>query len=218
MTFGNFVLGLRRRLQDLRTTTNVLIDNPATNGIRWSSNHLVEITNMALVESVRLIHAYSQFTQLTRLAKTLIYAEVDLTLTTNESAIDDTVLYIDGVKDANDELYQYIEPEKYFAYATETGEPRVSANYYTVLYDVAATARKVVCTSATGTLTVSYLYNKHNYSIASNESDTVHLIGIDDILLDVAEKECRDREGNMERSMVLEKRIMIKLGIGGKSG
>ena len=43
MTFGTFVTELRRRLQDIRTTSGTLITDITTSGIRWTSEELINI-------------------------------------------------------------------------------------------------------------------------------------------------------------------------------
>ena len=81
------------------------------------------------------------------------------------------------------------------------------------MQDVTGNQRKIfILPAAVVPITYSYIYSKTNY-VAGDIDNDLHLQGIDWLLLDLAERECRDREHNWERSQILDVRISTRLGI-----
>jgi len=66
--------------------------------------------------------------------------------------------------------------------------------------------------SYTGDLRYTAIYNKGNYT-SSDSAVVLYIAGMDDLLLDIAEREARDREHNWERSRILDVRIAFKFGV-----
>lgn len=219
MTFGNFILRLRQRLQDLRTSSGTVISTINDNGIRWSANNLIEIGNTAITEAVRLINQYSESDLMKMLGKGFFEAFTSVIMTDGSGLVPTGMLSVTallGGEGTGNRGFQYVPPDVYDEAIADRSKPRVDMWIYTVRYSMVLGQRRIQAdkggTPATGSLTVNGIYNKSDYG--SNDSDTeIFLQSIDDFILDIAERECRDREHNWERSQILDTRIAIKLGI-----
>ena len=112
--------------------------------------------------------------------------------------------------------FKYITPDKYDEVLGDNSLPRSGMWVYTVRYSITLAQRRLYAVmgndAVNGTLVVTGVYNKSDYGTGNN-NDEIFLIGLDDFLLDVAERECRDREHNWERSQILDARIALKLGM-----
>lgn len=216
MTFGTFVTTLRRRLQDIRTISGTLITDITTSGIRWTSEELIEIANLSLIELVRVSNVYENSPLLKQIIGsgffeargTLTFAGAELNTPSNVLAITSLV------EDTGDgRSFGYIEPSKFYDVAIEHGAPRDEGFFYTVIFDATAVARKIMlAASYTGDLRYIAIYNRGNYT-SSDGAVVLYIAGMDDLLLDIAEREARDREHNWERSRILDVRIAFKFGV-----
>ena len=222
MTFGNLVLRLRRRLQDIRTSSGTLIEDITTAGIRWSSEELIEITNGSLIELVRTANVYANSPVLQQLVGSG-YFEVRGTIafsSVSEMDAPSTVLAVTSLveQSGDSRTFAYLRPHVFYNVITGDSAPRDEGFFYTLMYDVSASKRKLILgASYNGTLKYSAIYNKADFG-TGDVSTELYIQGMDDILLDIAEREARDREFNWERSGRLDARIMFKMGFsqGGK--
>uniref|UniRef100_A0A6H1ZG03 Uncharacterized protein n=1 Tax=viral metagenome TaxID=1070528 RepID=A0A6H1ZG03_9ZZZZ len=217
MTFGNYILSVRRRLQDLRTPSGVLITAAITDGIRWSGVHLQEVCNSALQESTRLIYFYFSSKggrQNEMLGETLIIEADVVTIATGVGDLVAEQYFLTSVDDGTN-IYAYKKPNEFRRIQLATSLPRTEGKYYTVEYDETIKRIIKIQGGANGAYAIKYVFNKHDYTIASNNATELHIIGMDDFILDIAEKEAREREGNLERARILENRIVLKLGLAG---
>ena len=222
MTFGNFILRLRQRLQDLRTSSGTVISTITDNGIRWSANNLIEIANGAITESVRLINQYSDSTIMRSLGQGFFEAfNTGVVFANGMATVPNGMLVVTAVQDRDIVAsgyrdFVYMPPDIYDEVVADRSKPRSDMWVYTVRYSMVLAARKIQAQKgdilADGNLTVVGIYNKSDYS-SGDSSITIFLEGIDDFLLDVAERECRDREHNWDRSQILDARIALKLGM-----
>lgn len=213
MTLTEYILKLRRRLQDLRLADKTVITTISQDGVRWSSAELLEIANAAIIKVVRLMQTYpkSDFMQRVADVKPMAYGSGSTnasgvkTLANNEFV----VLAVQDTEGA----YGLIPSHLYEQYKLETAEPRSGEKYFAQFYDV-ATGKQIIriLPQAAISITYSYVYIKNDY-VVGNASDTIFLFGVDDLLLDAGEMEARDREHNWERSAILDKRIMFALGV-----
>lgn len=215
MTFGNFVTRLRRRLQDIRTTSGTLIEDITTSGIRWTSEELIEIANMSLTELVRTANVYANSPLMEQIVGSgyfeahdeLTFAGVDLAAPSNTLAITSLT------DESTNQAYAYLSPKNFYDLTNELGAPRDEDFFYTVIYDATNTVRKVTLSaSLTGNLRYTAIYNKADY-VAADVSAELYIAGMNDLLLDIAEREARDREHNWERSRILDVRIGFKFGV-----
>ena len=217
MTLGKFLIQLRKRLQDVRTSSGVAIvgiteaslNNANTDGVRWTSNELKEVTNNALIELPRLVQL-SQNPVVKQLGINNMVAQTTISLTTGVStALATTVLAVLSVTKSGDK-YAYITPDKYIEYAQVNDFPRSGEYFYTVMF-VPEAGRKIYTLPADSfTATFTYVYARADFSSLDTE---MYMNNMDDLLLDLAERECRDREKNWERSQILDIRIAQKLGL-----
>lgn len=216
MTFGTFVTTLRRRLQDIRTISGTLITDITTSGIRWTSEELIEIANLALIELVRISNVYESSPLLKQIIGSGFFeARGTLVFSGIELATPSDVLAITSLTEnaATERSFGYLEPMKFHDVVTEHGAPRDEGFFYTVMFDASAVIRKIVLgASYTGTLKYVAIYNRANYT-SSDGTVVLYISGMDDILFDIAEREARDREHNWERSRILDVRIAFKFGV-----
>lgn len=215
MTFGNFVTTLRRRLQDIRTASGTLIEDITTSGIRWTSEELIEIANMSLTELVRIANVYAKSPLLEQIVGSGYFETFgDLAFTGTSKAAPSNTLAITSLMDVTaNQAYAYLTPERFYDVTDELGTPIDEHFFYTVIYYATATERRVVLNvSKTGNLRYTAIYNKADY-ISTNSALELYIAGMNDLLLDIAEREARDREHNWERSRILDARIGFKFGV-----
>ena len=215
MTFGNFVTTLRRRLQDIRTTSGTLIEDITTSGIRWTSEELIEIANLSLTELVRTANVYANSPLLEQIIGsgyfkthgTLTFASAELAAPTNTLAI------MSLTDETANQAYAYLAPRAFYDLVNTPGAPRDEDFFYTVVYDASNEERRIILSaSKTGDLRYTAIYNKADY-VAGDTADELYIAGMNDLLLDIAEREARDREHNWERSRILDVRIGFKFGV-----
>lgn len=220
MTFGNFILRLRARLQDRRTMAGAVISSLATSGARWDSTELIEIANQSLNETIRSIYNFpdKEANLLKQLAQPLVQAKGTVSVVSGSANLPSNILHIvrlieDGVNN-RDREFQWRNPDEFFGLVVDDSSPLDESYIYTVVFDVSSATRKILVkpTSYTQTVVYSGVYSKFNYT-SSDTNTEIHIQGMDDFLLDVAERECRDREHNWQRSQILDMRIMTKMGM-----
>lgn len=223
MTFGNYILRLRQRLQDLRTSSGTIITTISDNGIRWSANNLIEISNTAITEAVRLINQYSDSNLMKSLGKGFFEAFTDVVMSQGSGLLPSTILDVVAVNETeadgnvNPRPFVYIEPNRYDEILGEGSRPYSDMYIYTVRFSLTLALRKLYATRGNTlvnnqSLRITGIYNKSDYGTGNN-NDEIFLRGLDDFLLDIAERECRDREHNWDRSQILDARIALKLGM-----
>ena len=223
MTFGNYILRLRQRLQDLRTSSGTVISLISDNGIRWSANNLIEISNTAITEAVRLINQYSTSNLMKSLGQGFFEAFTDVTMSAGSGLISNYMLDVIAVNDiegsgiTDPRPFTPLSPDKYDETLNENSKPFSDMYIYTVRFSLSLGQRRLYASRAgvpvaTGSLRVTGIYNKSDYG-TSDSAVELFLRGLDDFILDIAERECRDREHNWDRSQILDARIALKLGI-----
>jgi len=219
MTFGNYILRLRQRLQDLRTQSGTVISTISDNGIRWSANNLIEIANSSITQAVRLINQYSDSDIMKMLGRGFFEVTSSVVMTDGTGLIPTGVLTISSVHGGEGSglrTFKPVLPDKYDEMVNDESQPRTDMWIYTIRYNLSLTQRRLYAqkgtSPATGSLSITGIYNKSDYGVADTAVE-IFLQGIDDFLLDIGERECRDREHNWDRSQILDTRIAIKLGI-----
>jgi len=215
MTFGNFILSLRERLNDMRKYNTSAITLITEDGIRWTSAKLIEIANSSLAQTYRLLTVYSKSPVVEQLAPLIgAIATANVTITSGVGSMPTDAMYVIELIDASNNSYAYIKPEKYLLYKGMGKQPLNEGFFYTTLFTAGGpTVRSIYTLPATSfTATVNYLLCKVNYANTDGAA-VLSLSNMDDLLLDIAEREARDREHNWERSKILDARIAIKLGI-----
>jgi hypothetical protein len=217
MTFGNFILSLRERLNDMRKSDTSAITLITEDGIRWTSSKLIEIANSSIAQAYRLLTIYSKnpvVEQLTPLIGSIAY--VGVTITSGVGDMPTNGMYIVELIDtasSSNNSYAYIAPDKYLLYRGMGKQPISEGFFFTILWDSTNSVRKIYTLPATSfTAAATYILSKINYA-NTDGAVVLSLTNMDDFLLDIAEREARDREHNWERSKILDARIAIKLGI-----
>ena len=210
MTFGNYILRLRARLQDAKTVAGSAITLITQDGSRWSSNELIEIANTAIAETSRLLLLNQISPVGLQLGSDMIIAHGSgATDSAGKLAIPTSVLAILSVEGT--EPYGYVPPDKFIHTKLFTNPLHENEYLYTVV--ISSDVRYLFILPAEAkTITYTYSYVKRDYS-SSSTSTEIYLQGIDDLLLDIAEREARDREHNWERSKILDIRIASKMGV-----
>lgn len=214
MTFGNFILRLRARLQDRRTQAGATITTINDVGVRWSADELYEIANQAIIDCIRTVKANPTSELAKRLVESTIEATGSVTLASGSVAMPSNVMAITQLMATATREFVYKKPDEFASLLLDASEPANSGYYYTVVYNIATTARLIKVKPATFSGAVSYtgIYGKVDYG-TGNANDGIFLTNLDDLLLDIAEREARDREHNWDRSKILDFRIAYKLGV-----
>lgn len=216
MTFGEMILNLRRRLQDLRLNSGQSIATASQDGIRWSAQVLADSVNIAIMEAVRLINAYpnSPFAKVVGLdqfvtEKSVSYTNGVIDLSSITNLINVLSVVVDGIP------YSKITIEDYTNYTTLIPDKvGVDANqnvYATYTDTTSGNVPKIKLSKSSGTAVITFTYAKYNYGL-SDIATVLPLIGVDDVILDIAERNCRDMEHNWDRSKILDGRILFKFG------
>ncbi len=218
MTFGKFVLRLRARLQDRRTSAGVTITGISTSGVRWSSDELIEIANQAIVDAIRTIHNHPTSNLFKQLGQSVFQATGTVAISSGSANLPSNILDItrlteDGISN-RDREFQRRAVDEFYGALVDDSEPLRNAYLYTVVFDAGSGLRKVMVKPSDYSQNVRYtgIYSKSNYTSADTAVE-LFLQGMDDFLLDIAEREARDREHNWDRSKILDFRIAMKLGI-----
>lgn len=213
MNFGKFVLQLRYRLQDRRDVNGNNIADISTSGRRWSADELVEICNSAMVTASKYIYLYSKIDEFVRLSDISVLSRGVINIVSGEAELPQEALILVSLSSSNRD-FSYRSPAHFFSLLNDTASPVTNSYYYTTVFDVGSNKRKlyVFPTTFSGSVTYIAIHTRHNYTTADSGVE-LSLQGFDDLLLDIAERECRDREHNWERSQILDLRIMAKLGI-----
>ena len=214
MTFGNFILRLRARLQDRRTQSGNPITAINDAGMRWSADELYEIANAAIIDCIRTVKANPTSELAKRLVESTIEATGTIVITSGAADIPANVMAITQLKHSSTREFSYRKPEDFQSEEIDSAEPSASSYIYTIVYNIASSKRIVKVKPSTFTGTVGYIgiYGKMDYGTA-NANDNIFLSNLDDLLLDIAEREARDREHNWDRSKILDYRIGYKLGV-----
>lgn len=216
MTFGNFALRVRKRLQDSYKPDGTAITLISENGLRWSSSELIEICSGAISKLTRFMKIYDVAPIFKTMGNdNLATTATVITVTTTgiSESLPNTVLIVLSVSDS-ESGYEYITPDKYQDFLKEENKPPVDGKYYTIMWDVTAKAKKIFIIPKGSAVTLNYEFVYYFSSYGLTDTDTeVHIIGLDDVLLDIAEMEGRDREHNWDRSLILNKRILLAFGI-----
>lgn len=217
MTFANFILNLRRRLQDRYTNTGTLISSASTDGVRWTSSELVDISNMAFLELSRMSIVYKSnplFKELISLStvydtKALVSGDLIFTSPANVFKI------LSMSAGSSDNVYGEISSDIFTTYLAQNKDPRQGERFFAQFYNPTTKVKYVkVLPADNTTVFFSYIYKKDDYASTDITSGVeLHINGMDDLLLDLAEREARDREHNWERSKILDQRIYSKIGV-----
>jgi hypothetical protein len=220
MTFGNFILQLRERLQDLRKADASLITLPSEDGVRWTASSLMNIANQSFLELTRMISIHIKSPAIRQMVGNEFFISPSVTLTTGSNgiiALGSSVLSIIEmvvIEGGVSTPVVYVSPTVYISYLSSDTKPRKESKFFTIMYDETTSTPNIytINVGASKTVTMTYIFRKGNYT-SDNYSTSIYLTGLDDLLLDMAERECRDREHNWERSKMLDVRIMAKLSI-----
>ena len=213
MTFKNYILQLRRRLQDLRTVGGVVISDLTADGVRWTTSELIEVCNDVFDQIVLLLMSHPQSQIYSQLGEGFfIYKTSGTTDSTGLYIMPSTSLAVITLESTT-YPYTRISPVEYSRYVNGEVLPTFDDHFFTVIQDVTNKVRKImIIPQAVVTFTMSSIYSKTDY-VVGDAAQEIHLRGINWLLKDVAERECRDREHNWERSKILDERIKFNLGI-----
>jgi len=216
MTFGNLILRLRERLGDMRKSDSSAITAISQDGIRWTSASLIDISNSAISETIRLISIYKTNNLMLQQLYSMfgIIYPTTISIINGDGTITEPILYVSELS-VNDKLYAYITPEKYLFYKTQKLSLLKDELFFTIVFDSLNNTKilkLLPITSGTITANVTCIYTKSDYTVADGAIN-IGLRNMDDLILDIAEREACDREHNHERSLILDKRIGLKLGV-----
>lgn len=214
MTFQDFILRLRARLQDRRTSFGAVITALSDSGTRWSADELYEIANDAIIDCIRTVTANPTSELAKRLVESTIEATGSVTVASGSVAMPANVMTITQLMATSTREFVYRKPDEFASLLLDASEPANSGYFYTVVYNIATTTRliKVKPTTFSGAVSFTGIYGKVDYGTA-NANDGIFITNMDDLLLDIAERDARDREHNWDRSKILDFRIAYKLGV-----
>lgn len=218
MTFANFVLNLRRRLQDRYESDGTLITSADTDGVRWTSSELVDICNTSITAFTRLMFMYKEHPMFSGVvdAYSVLVASASVQASGVLTFADPTKVYdVLSVRKSSSKSYAPISTNLYTLYASDTKAPRSGEYFFSLFFDETNLYKYIrVLPAESATVDYVYLYIKNDYTSSDITGGTsLYITNFDDLLLDLAEREARDREHNWERSKVLDTRIISSLGV-----
>ena len=222
MTFGEFILKLRERLNDIRQADVSLITTADQDGRRWTSARLIGISNDAILEGMRLIALYSKSPVMEQLSGDLHGAVAYVNFgTPSVSGLiatlplpADSIAIIELLTNVANE-YHYTKPSAFASNLSDSTYLSRGDKEYTILYDTTNKIRTINMlnyVNTEGDVTGSYLVARSDYTVA-DIADEFFVRGLDDLFLDIAERNARDIEHQWERSNNLDRRIMLKFGV-----
>ena len=234
MKFRDYILSTRQRLQDLRNSSGIRITTASENGIRWSSDDLVEICKGALHELSRTLVAnklIENVNQAYNYTTRIVTIEPGTGIVTE---VDTTDLDIDFV---NIKALQYFEPSINYSIVDQEefvskrnrikevdGSVVVEGYYATMMYDSnkeKAVIKTLPIPAEAPAAPCELTYESNLDAIYTITSETeLPFLKIDDLMLDYAEREARAREHNDQRASILTAMInnKIKELVNGLSG
>ncbi len=216
MTFSELMLKARRRLQDIRDASGVLITDASKDGIRWTSVLLSDV----LIEG---LHDFS---------RTLI--GLKLTNHYNESAFnriqDCTIEKVTGkvvfsvperiykvvrlieVADRT-AIYDYVSPDDFFSNIYRSSY--VDEKFFTTVFDDNTKLVEGLVSKISVDNIAARAINKINLDDLYTIESTVELpfVNINDLILDYIEKVARVIEHNPTQAQVVNQDIQFKLGL-----
>lgn len=213
MTVGNFILALRRRLQDLRTSAGTIITAADTNGIRWSANDLMDKLNETLDQVSRMLIIYDKSPLVMQLTENQLIIKKSLTFTSRSASLaNDEIGVLGFEKDGTQQEYTYIPPMRLRSYEDSPLPSVKNSQYFTVVRDVTTLVKKVLITTSETSLEATILVQPPNFDF-TDLAQEIYFQGIDDFILLVAEKLCRSEEGFYDRVGQIMQEIKVSLGI-----
>jgi hypothetical protein len=223
MTFGNSILKLRERLQDMRKADASLITLASDNGRRWTSSALIGLCNSALLETLRLISVYSDSPILKQLSGDLqgavVYDSLGVPTESGAIATIDCPIGCIGIIEllgSSSDEFIYIRPIEFISRLSNSTLLSRTDRLFTILFNSDTYVReiKLIGYKTGEQITGSWFVNRADYTIA-DIAEEFFVTGLDDIFLDIAERQARDIEHHWERSAMLDARIKEKLGLFG---
>lgn len=215
MTFGQLMLNVRRRSQDLRTINGQLITDNNTDGIRWGVADIVNACNGAFDEVARLLTIYDASPIARQLLTNNLIAYKDLTFSSSKASIDNSVLAIISLdKVGTDQTYFGVTPSEFNLKKNSISSNNTESFWFTLVRNADTFAKECLITSAETSLRAILLLDTPE--LTSSELDLAKEIpfqGIDDFIECIAEKKLRTQEGNFERVAQLLTEIQIYLGV-----
>ena len=217
MKFSEFVLDSRERLQDIRDASGVIITDPSKDGIRWTSNKLVQLCIGSLHEmsrgliGLRLTNHYNE-SALTRLPITCIIKTITGVI---EFTDPDKIYKVVRIQEANDRsaIYSPVSSEDFFSKryrATYVDEKFFTAYLNETTNKVEHISSKIP-TADTPAEAVIKVQLDSFYTLASTEE--MPFMDIDDLMLDYVEKNADVIQHNPTQVQVLREVIKFKIGV-----
>lgn len=216
MTFGEFILRVRRRSQDLRTSTGTLITNPVTNGIRWGAADIADACNSALDEASRLLSVYDKSPIMRQLTENNLIVFDTLTFSSKICTLDNEILAVIGLeKVGSNQEYLYVEPTRLQTFTSSELSNIAESYWFTVVRNIGTLRKECRITSTETELRATMLLDTPEFNTTTTDlAKELPYQGIDDFLECIAEKKLRTWEGYHERVNALMQEIQIYLGVG----
>lgn len=218
MTFGDFILRVRRRSQDLRTSDGALITNPIENGIRWGAMDIADACNNALDEASRLLSVYDKSPVMRQLTENNLIVFDNLTFTDKVTTLDKEILAVIGLeKVGSNQEYVYIEPTRLQTYTASELSNVAESYWFTVIRNISTLTKECRITSTETELRATLLLDTPEFNTTTTDlAKELPYQGVDDFLECIAEKKLRTWEGYHERVNALMQEIQVYLGVENK--
>jgi len=218
MTFGDFILRVRRRSQDLRTSNGQLITAPTGNGIRWGAADIADACNSALDEASRLLSVYDKSPIMRQLTENNLIVFDNLTFSSKICTLDDEILAVIGLeKVGSNQEYIYVEPTRLQSYSSSELSNVAESYWFTVIRNLGTLKKECRITSTETSLRATMLLDTPEFNTTTTDlAKELPYQGIDDFLECIAEKKLRTWEGYHERVNALMAEIQVYLGVGEK--
>lgn len=217
MKFQEFVISLRRRLQDVYASSGSEITTLTSDGIRWKSSELIEVCNSAILELLGLIILHKKSPLIEPLLEGFSAYKSSETIENGIYNLQNYMFDIISLRKTGGIEYARISPSLFDQYVSSENSPRKDSYYYTVFYNPDSNIRQIRISPSNSAdrISFAYIYGKTDYLSTDSESN-IFLNSFSDMLLDLAESECRSREKNWERAQYLSSKVINKIA-GGKT-
>jgi len=215
MLFKDFVLEVRKRLQDMRKADGTLITVATEDGIRWSSDVLTSVCSGQLMECLRTFSAMKLRPWINEAAQ---YQNISsgAKITAGTGVINVGTIVFSKILNIQEKatptrIYEFIEQELFFDMRYKTQD--IDGAYYSYFYDTNVNkVQAQVLPPPAMDIDIAIVVKVPLDSIYTLDSTIVlPFIDITDLLIDYAEMEARRIEGNTGAAKDLQAIIDFKL-------
>lgn len=221
MTFSDLVLKARRRLHDLRDVAGSVITSASGDGIRWTSDELVDLCQAGLMELQRTLLSLDLERHInTANQYRIIQCSIEVGGGYGEvTNLPSTFYDIKNLQTTDaSKIYTWVNQDEFFGaryLMVEDDGESIEKRIFTMVYDSVTKEMKVlVLPIPTETIdpvqAIAVISLDELYTLDSSED--LPFINMNDLLLDFIEREARRIEHNPQQLKAVNDYINFKLG------